>query len=70
MLTNPSSASLDQSASPLSLLGIFFFLVGAPHIYGALKRREQRRQPLTSNRYVMAAALVSAIAGAVELSLL
>jgi hypothetical protein len=25
-------------------LAIFFFLIGAPHIYGALEQRRQRRQ--------------------------
>ncbi|NMF84073.1 hypothetical protein [Nodosilinea sp. P-1105] len=70
MLANQSSSYLGRSPASTSILGILFFLLGAPHIYGALKRRAQRRKPFTPPRYVMVAALASAIAGVVELSLL
>lgn len=69
MLANQSRSDLGQSPASVSILGIFFFLLGAPHIYGALKRRAQRRKPFTTNRYMVVAALAGAIAGAVELSL-
>ncbi|TVP67076.1 MAG: hypothetical protein EA342_09670 [Leptolyngbya sp. LCM1.Bin17] len=70
MLANQSSSYLGQSPARVSVLGILFFLLGAPHIYGALKRRARRRKPFVPTRYVMVAALASAIAGVVELSLL
>jgi hypothetical protein len=70
MLANQSGSYLGQPSSPVSILGIFFFLLGAPHIYSALQRRAQRPKPsVTAARYVLAAVLVSAIAGAVEISL-
>ncbi len=70
MLANQSGSYLGQPSSPVSILGILFFLLGAPHIYSALQRRAQRPRPsVTPARYVLVAVLVSAIAGAVEISL-
>ncbi|HIK43786.1 MAG TPA: hypothetical protein IGR64_02750 [Leptolyngbyaceae cyanobacterium M65_K2018_010] len=70
MFANQSRSYQGQSSSPVSFLGLLFFLLGAPHLYGALKRRAQRRKPFTPARYWMVALLAGAIAGAFELSLL
>jgi hypothetical protein len=52
-----------------SVLGLIFFLLGAPHLYIFLKRRQHFSRPTHASRYVMAALLVTAIASLVELSI-
>ncbi|MGF1568479.1 MAG: hypothetical protein ACFCVD_10485 [Nodosilinea sp.] len=69
MMTNQSSAYMGHPA-PINFLGIIFFLLGAPHIYGFLQRRARRPRLFTPSRYVAVALLAGAIAGAIEISLL
>ncbi len=52
-----------------SLLGLFFFLLGAPNLYAFLKRRESAPREIRWSRYAWIAIVGMAIAGAVELSL-
>jgi hypothetical protein len=58
-----------ESASPakLDILGLAFFLLGAPHIYGALRQRQRRQSKPTMPRYLSLVLLAMTIAGVVEL---
>ena len=59
----------QQSSSNVSILGILFFLLGAPHVYGALKRRAERPRRFSPVPYAAAVLLTGAIATAVEFSI-
>lgn len=67
---NPQS-SITLEHRKVSILQLLFFLLGAPHIYGAIKtaeRRRQQRPPVM--QYVAVGMLAIAIASAVEIALL
>jgi|GEM_PF-1060496 len=66
-VTSPAG---QKSSSSVSILGILFFLLGAPHVYGALKRRAERPKQFSPFPYAAAILLTGAIATAVEFSLL
>lgn len=71
MTTNQNPVFPGQPNPPqVSVLGIIFFILGAPHLYGFLKRRAARPKPLTPVRYAMLALLAGAIASVLEMSLL
>ncbi len=64
---NPQS-SVTLERQKLNILQLFFFLLGAPHIYGAIKtaeRRRQQRPPIL--QYVAVGMLAMAIASAAEM---
>ena len=55
----------------VDILQLFFFLLGAPHISGALRAAERRRQQKAPvMQYVSVALLAMAIASAAEMWLL
>lgn len=55
----------------VDILQLLFFLLGAPHISGALRSAERRRQPKTPvMQYLSVALLAMAIASAAEMLLL
>jgi hypothetical protein len=55
----------------VDILQLFFLLLGAPHIYGALRTANRRRQERTPVlQYVAVAMLAMAIASAAEMILL
>lgn len=67
---NPQS-SVTLENQKVSMLQLFFFFLGAPHIYGAIKsaeRRRQQRPPVL--QYVAVSMLALAIASAAEMWLL
>ncbi|MBU6228176.1 MAG: hypothetical protein KGQ93_00575 [Cyanobacteria bacterium REEB459] len=71
MTTQPT----DSSLSPLfptrfNILGLAFFLMGAPHIYGVLKQRRDRQIQSPLVRYAGLVVLALTLAGLVELSVL
>lgn len=61
-----------ESASPtkLDILGLAFFLLGAPHIYGALRHRRRRQPKPTMPRYLSVVLLAMTIAGVIEICVL
>jgi hypothetical protein len=70
-------SSLESTANPsrLSVLGILFFIMGAPNIYAFLQRRTDAAATTTFNgsgmpRYAVAVLVAMAIASLVELSLI
>ncbi|WOD40484.1 hypothetical protein [Nodosilinea sp. E11] len=68
---NPQSP-MTLERRKVDILQLFFFLLGAPHIYGALRsaadRRRQQRLPVL--QYVSVGLLALAIASAAEMWLL
>ncbi len=67
---NPQS-SVTLEHQKVNILQLIFFLLGAPHIYGAIKtaeRRRQQRPPVM--QYVAVGLLAMAIASAAEMWLL
>jgi hypothetical protein len=56
--------------STTSFLGILFFIMGAPHVYGALKRQSSLSKHVTPVSYFLAVLVASAVAGIVELTVL
>ncbi len=71
MTTQPiDSRFTPVSPARLNILGLAFFIMGAPHIYGALKQRRDRQDQLPLSRYLGLIGLALALAGLFELSLL
>lgn len=71
MNTQRHNPNLGHSPLPkANVLGIFFFLLGAPHIYSALTRNLAVPERFTTARYVMVALIAGAIASIIEASLL
>jgi hypothetical protein len=71
MAIQPLSVSAESAPAKVDILQLLFFLLGAPHIYGALKHAERRRQqrpPVL--QYLSIAMLAMAVASAAELWLL
>lgn len=68
--TQMTSTAGQNSSSEVSILGILFFILGAPHLYSALKRRAERRQRFSPVPYAAAVLLTGAIATVIELSIL
>ncbi|TVQ13031.1 MAG: hypothetical protein EA368_03015 [Leptolyngbya sp. DLM2.Bin27] len=67
---NPQS-SVTLEHRKVNILQLFFFLLGAPHIYGAIKTAERRRQerpPVL--QYVAVGLLAMALASAAEMLVL
>jgi hypothetical protein len=71
---NPQSsmtpAPMAFEHQKVDILRLFFFLLGAPHIYGVIRseaRRRQQRSPML--QYLSVAMLAMAIAGAAEVFL-
>jgi hypothetical protein len=71
-MTTPSLSSdaFPRSTSNTSLLGIFFFVLGAPHVYGALKQKSGMVSWLRATPYALVALLGGTIAGLVEVFML
>lgn len=68
MVTHPTHPTDRQPAfQSTSLVGLLFFLFGAPHIYIFFKHRAEAPSTATI-RYAWIALLACAIAGVVELS--
>ncbi|MBE9139108.1 hypothetical protein IQ254_18230 [Nodosilinea sp. LEGE 07088] len=68
-MTHQSPLALERQK--LDILHLFFFLLGAPHIYGALRSAErQRQQRAPVLQYLSVAMLAMAIASAAEMWLL
>jgi hypothetical protein len=61
-----------ESAAPakMDLLGLAFFVLGAPHLYGALKQRQRRQSKSSTPKYLSLILLAMAIAGLLEFGLL
>lgn len=72
MATHEIHPKFDHSSSltKTNILGIIFFLFGAPHIYGALKQGLVVPERFTTARYVMVALIAGAIASIIEFSVL
>lgn len=71
MAMRPSYSHIDQPALPkTSILGIVFFLLGAPNLYSLVRsqQRPQGQSLSTFPRFVMLALFAGAIAGAIEVS--
>ncbi|MBW4481982.1 MAG: hypothetical protein KME14_05530 [Tildeniella torsiva UHER 1998/13D] len=67
---NPQS-DFTLERRKVDILHLFFFLIGAPHIYGALRSTERQRQarpPLL--QYLAVGMLAMAIASAAEMWLM
>ena len=71
-MTTQPMASPSESASPLKVdvLQLMFFLLGAPHIYGALKANSKPERAFTFPAYSYLLPLAAVIAGGVEFWLL
>lgn len=71
MTTTPMNLNAGQPVrSEGSILGILFFLMGAPHLYGALKRRNRKPKGFRFTPYAAAVLFLGVVAGVVELSVL
>ncbi|PSN19122.1 hypothetical protein C7271_08905 [filamentous cyanobacterium CCP5] len=53
-----------------SILGIIFFLIGAPTLYSLLRRQPQSQEHFTFPRIITIALFAGAIASAIEISVL
>lgn len=72
-LRQPANVSLTpQKPAKLSVLGIIFFIMGAPNLYAFLQRRAENATYSGSGmpRYALVVLVAMAIAGIVELSLI
>jgi hypothetical protein len=67
-MTTPSLSSdtFPRSTSDTSIVGIFFFVLGAPHVYGALKHKSEMPSWLRATPYALVALLGGTLAGLVE----
>ncbi|PSN14539.1 hypothetical protein C7293_11275 [filamentous cyanobacterium CCT1] len=64
-------SNLTLERQKVDILQLLFFLLGAPHIAGALRSAQRRRQHKTPvMQYVSVALLAMAIASAAEMFLL
>ncbi|MFM7470028.1 MAG: hypothetical protein ACKO5P_00725 [Nodosilinea sp.] len=71
MTIQPINSSLAPSfPTRLNILGLAFFMLGAPHIYGVLRQRRDRPVQPSLARYASLVILALALAGLLELSLL
>lgn len=71
MTTHRINTPISQSRPvSVSILGLIFFLLGAPHIYSAFKGRSVAPKAFDATPYAAVAVLAVAIATAVELSIL
>lgn len=70
MTTPQIRTDLGQTnVTQANVLGIIFFILGAPHLYGALKRSSTRSGGMfTPARYLIMAMLAALLAGIVEFS--
>jgi hypothetical protein len=71
-MTTQHMASQSASTSPLKVdaIQLIFFLLGAPHIYGALRSNAIQRKEGSIPTYSYLLPLAAVIAGGVELWLL
>ena len=69
MTTQPFNPQLD-SATPtkMNVLGLAFFMMGAPHIYGAMKQRRDRQAQTVAFPYWNLVGLAVALAAILELA--
>ncbi|MGD1904793.1 MAG: hypothetical protein ACFB0C_02230 [Leptolyngbyaceae cyanobacterium] len=69
MTTDPINTNLSQpNLGRTSILGLLFFMMGAPHLYAAIKPSSHSQASFGVPRYVLVVALAGAIASLVELS--
>jgi hypothetical protein len=69
MTTNPMHPHSQPGFSRTSILGLIFFMLGAPHLYAFLKRPCHQPQVSGVTRYALMALVAGAIASLVELSI-
>lgn len=70
MITRPINSQADQANFPkTSILGIIFFLMGAPNLYSLLNSRPAEKAPAMFPRFLLLAVFAGAIASAIELSM-
>jgi hypothetical protein len=71
-MTTQRTASPTESPTPLKVdvLQLMFFLLGAPHIYGALRANDKTQRGFTFPAYSYLIPLAAVIAGGVEFWLL
>ncbi|NJN23077.1 MAG: hypothetical protein HC812_20265 [Leptolyngbya sp. RL_3_1] len=69
MTTHPIHSRHQPDFSRTSILGLIFFMLGAPHLYAFLKRPATGPQLSGVTRYALMALVAGAIASLVELSI-
>lgn len=57
----------SASQTKLDILGLAFFLMGAPHIYSVLRQRQRRQHRPVMPRYLSVVLLAMTIAGVLEI---
>ena len=69
MTTQPLSPPLDSvTPAKMNVLGLAFFMMGAPHIYGAMKQRRDRQAQTVAFPYWNLVCLAVALAAVLELA--
>jgi hypothetical protein len=70
MSANPLTHRTNQTAAPkVSVLGILFFLLGMPHVYGAFSRRLGLSGVRTAFPYGKVVMVAATLAAVIELSM-
>lgn len=71
MATRSVNSRLNPASPPkTSVLGLIFFLMGAPNLYSLLQKRSQFQERSGFPRIITIALFAGAIASAIELAIL
>ncbi|MFM7530627.1 MAG: hypothetical protein ACKO63_19450 [Nodosilinea sp.] len=69
MTTQPLNSQFDAvTPAKMNALGLAFFMMGAPHIYGAMKQRRDRQSQSSAFPYWNLVCLAIALAAVLELA--
>lgn len=69
MTTQPLDSPLEPvTPAKMNVLGLAFFMIGAPHIYGAMKQRRDRQAQTAAFPYWNLVCLAVALAAILELA--
>lgn len=70
MTTQPLNSQFDAvTPAKMNVLGLAFFMMGAPHIYGAMKQRRDRQSQAATFSYWNLVCLAVALAAILELAI-
>ena len=70
MTTQPLNSQFDPvTPTKMNVLGLAFFMMGAPHIYGAMKQRRDRRSQTSPWPYWNLLVLAMVLAAILELAM-
>jgi hypothetical protein len=69
MTTQPLNSQFDPvTPTKMNVLGLAFFMMGAPHIYGAIKQRRDRQASTADFPYWNLVGLAIVLAAILELA--